>query len=94
MIQKKKKKKTDRTGHVVLTYKLVSYATDALIRKYKKAKSNLGKLKKLGASLLHGVDATRMKYHPDLRVQKFDRIIFNFPHAGFHGKEDNVQLIK
>ncbi|XP_056173036.1 uncharacterized protein LOC115692219 isoform X1 [Syzygium oleosum] len=66
---------------------------DALIRKYKKAKSNVGKLKKLGASLLHGVDATGMKDHPDLRVRKFDRIIFNFPHAGFHGKENNVQLI-
>ncbi|KAK3424664.1 hypothetical protein EUGRSUZ_F01443 [Eucalyptus grandis] len=66
---------------------------DALIRKYEKAKSNLGKLKKLGASLLHGVDATKLKYHPDLRVRKFDRIIFNFPHAGFLGKENNVQLI-
>ncbi|XP_039170861.1 heavy metal-associated isoprenylated plant protein 41-like [Eucalyptus grandis] len=67
---------------------------DALIRKYEKAKSNLGKLKKLGASLLHGVDATKLKYHPDLRVRKFDRIIFNFPHAGFLGKENNVQLIE
>ncbi|KAI3434032.1 DUF2431 domain-containing protein [Psidium guajava] len=66
---------------------------DDLIRKYKKAKSNLGKLKKLGASLLHGVDATLMTLHADLRVRKFDRIIFNFPHAGFRGKEDNVQLI-
>ncbi|XP_030443059.1 heavy metal-associated isoprenylated plant protein 41-like isoform X1 [Syzygium oleosum] len=66
---------------------------DALIRKYKKAKSNLGKLNKRGASLLYRVDATRMKYNADLRVRKFDRIIFNFPHAGFHGKEDNVQLI-
>ncbi|KAL3734019.1 hypothetical protein ACJRO7_023381 [Eucalyptus globulus] len=66
---------------------------DALIRKYKKAKSNLGNLKKLGVFLLHGVDATIMNYHVDLRVRKFDRIIFNFPHAGFHGREDDVHLI-
>ncbi|KAF8024461.1 hypothetical protein BT93_F1591 [Corymbia citriodora subsp. variegata] len=67
---------------------------DALTKKYKKAKSNLCKLEKLGASVLLGVDATKMKYEPDLSVRKFDRIIFNFPHAGFHGKEDNVHLIK
>ncbi|XP_039171171.1 uncharacterized protein At4g26485 [Eucalyptus grandis] len=67
---------------------------DALIRKYKKAKSNLWKLEKLGASLLYEVDATKMKHVADLSMRKFDRIIFNFPHAGFHGKEDNVQLIK
>lgn len=27
-------------------------------------------------------------------MRKFDRIIFNFPHAGFHGKEDNIKLIE
>jgi len=89
-----KKIKTNWTGHVVSTFKLVSYAADALIRKYKKAKSNLWKLEKLGASLLYEVDATKMKHIADLSMRKFDRIIFNFPHAGFHGKEDNVQLIK
>ncbi|KAF8024453.1 hypothetical protein BT93_F1588 [Corymbia citriodora subsp. variegata] len=35
-----------------------------------------------------------MKYNPDLSVRKFDRIIFNFPHAGFYGREDNVHLIE
>ncbi|OMP06958.1 hypothetical protein COLO4_07755 [Corchorus olitorius] len=67
---------------------------DVLIKKYKNAKSNLENLKKLGASLLHEVDATKMKLHTDLAKRKFDRIIFNFPHAGFHGKEDNVHLIE
>jgi 25S rRNA (uracil2634-N3)-methyltransferase len=27
-------------------------------------------------------------------MRRFDRIIFNFPHAGFHGKEDNLDMIK
>ncbi|XP_050235992.1 uncharacterized protein LOC126686025 [Mercurialis annua] len=67
---------------------------DAVVKKYKKAKSNLENLSKLGASIFHGVDTTKMKLHSDLKMQKFDRIIFNFPHAGFHGKEDNVRLIE
>ncbi|CAH2048993.1 unnamed protein product [Thlaspi arvense] len=67
---------------------------DVLIKKYKQAKSNWEKLEFLGASLLHGVDATKMRLHNDLRMQKFDRIIFNFPHAGFHGKEDMKHVIK
>ncbi|XAR67324.1 hypothetical protein NMG60_11002031 [Bertholletia excelsa] len=67
---------------------------DVLIKKYKQAKSNWEKLEFLGASLLHGVDATKMRLHNDLRMRKFDRIIFNFPHAGFHGKEDMKHVIK
>ncbi|XP_015896784.3 heavy metal-associated isoprenylated plant protein 41 isoform X1 [Ziziphus jujuba] len=66
---------------------------DELIKKYKEAKPNLENLKKLGASVLHCVDATKMKSHTDLKMRKFDRIIFNFPHAGFHGREDDAQLI-
>jgi hypothetical protein len=66
---------------------------DEVIKKYKNAKSNLEELQKLGAYVLHGVDATVMKFHPDLKMQRFDRIIFNFPHAGFHRKEDNLMMI-
>ncbi|GAA0147818.1 hypothetical protein Leryth_010155 [Lithospermum erythrorhizon] len=67
---------------------------DAVISKYKNAKLNLQMLNMLGAIVLHGVDATRMMFHTDLRMRKFDRIIFNFPHAGFHGKEDHPPVIK
>lgn len=67
---------------------------DVMIMKYKDAKSNLENLKELGAFLLHGVDATKMKLHVDLKMWRFDRIVFNFPHAGFHGKEDDARLIK
>ncbi|KAK9268513.1 hypothetical protein L1049_000266 [Liquidambar formosana] len=67
---------------------------DVVIRNYNKAKSNLENLEKRGACLLHGVDATKMKHHTDLLTRKFDRIIFNFPHAGFHGKEDSDRVIK
>ncbi|KAF9609875.1 hypothetical protein IFM89_018960, partial [Coptis chinensis] len=63
------------------------------IKKYSNGKSNLESLKNLGATIIHGVDATKMKLHTDLGMRQFDRIIFNFPHAGFHGKEDRGPLI-
>lgn len=66
---------------------------DDLIKKYKNAKANLAYLKVLGASLLHGVDATKMRILPVFQWKKFHRIIFNFPHAGFYGREDNPDLI-
>ncbi|CAD5315663.1 unnamed protein product [Arabidopsis thaliana] len=72
---------------------LDSYA-DVVVRKYKKARSNLKTLKRLGALLLHGVDATTLHFHPDLRYRRFDRVIFNFPHAGFHGRESDSSLIR
>ncbi|KAH1121373.1 hypothetical protein J1N35_004533 [Gossypium stocksii] len=67
---------------------------DILMKKYKNAIPNLENLEKLGACLLHEVDATKMKHHTDLANRKFDRIIFNFPHAGFYGKEDNPHMIQ
>ncbi|KAI9120034.1 hypothetical protein K1719_009003 [Acacia pycnantha] len=67
---------------------------DEVVRKYKKAMSNIVALRKLGAEVLRGVDATQMKSHPGLYMGRFDRIIFNFPHAGFHGREDNPSMIE
>ncbi|CAI0394945.1 unnamed protein product [Linum tenue] len=66
---------------------------DDLMKKYKKAGFNLALLRELGAHVFHGVDATKMMDHPHLKILRFDRIIFNFPHAGFHGKEDSPKLI-
>lgn len=71
---------------------LDSYET--VVKKFKEARSNLDTLKKLGASIIHGVDATEMKEHSELSKRKFDRIIFNFPHAGFHGKEEDDEVIR
>ncbi|KAG8049863.1 hypothetical protein GUJ93_ZPchr0009g1170 [Zizania palustris] len=61
--------------------------------KYSKAESNITELKRMGATVLHGVNAKRMKDHTDLKVRRFDRIVFNFPHAGFKGKEDSLCMI-
>ncbi|KAH6822776.1 ferredoxin-fold anticodon-binding domain protein [Perilla frutescens var. hirtella] len=66
---------------------------DELIKKYKHAKANLVVLRILGASVLHGVDATNMWSVPDLRCRKFHRIVYNFPHAGFYGKESDPSIV-
>ncbi|KAM0847032.1 hypothetical protein ACQ4PT_055295 [Festuca glaucescens] len=65
----------------------------ALTSKYGKAESNVTELKRLGATVLHGVDAKTMKLHSSLKMRRFDRIVFNFPHAGFRGKEDHLHVI-
>ncbi|KAI3973859.1 hypothetical protein MKX01_030435 [Papaver californicum] len=67
---------------------------DVVIKNYPDTKSNLESLRKLGATIMHGVDATQLKLYPDLQRRKFDRVIFNFPHAGFHGRESQVHMIK
>ncbi|XP_010480131.1 PREDICTED: uncharacterized protein At4g26485 isoform X2 [Camelina sativa] len=67
---------------------------DTVVRKYKKARSNLETLKRLGAFLLHGVDATKLQLHPDLHFRRFDCVIFNFPHTGFHRRESDPCQIR
>ncbi|KGN44113.1 hypothetical protein Csa_016117 [Cucumis sativus] len=80
-------------SHVRLLTPARSGSNDVVTR-YKNARLNLTILNGLGASVLHGVDATKMKYHTDLHMRKFDRIIFNFPHAGFFGRGDSHLMIR
>ena len=68
--------------------------TGLLTIKYGKAESNVRELKRLGATVLHGVDAKTMKLHSYLEMRRFDRIVFNFPHAGFKGRENRRRAIK
>lgn len=44
--------------------------------------AHLQELKALGCKILHEVDVNNMHEHAALKTMKFDRIIFNFPHAG------------
>lgn len=53
---------------------------------------NIKELKARGCKVLHCVDATQMGNHPELSQIKFDRIIFNFPLAGFFPREVPRQL--
>ncbi|GFP90972.1 uncharacterized protein at4g26485 [Phtheirospermum japonicum] len=57
------------------------------------AAANIALLKDKGCTILHVVDACSMSLHPQLKHRKFDRIVFNFPHAGFIAREhDSYQI--
>ncbi|KAL6999071.1 25S rRNA (uracil2634-N3)-methyltransferase [Sarracenia purpurea var. burkii] len=47
------------------------------------SKANLKRLERLGGTVLHGVDVGTMTQDTRLNSNLFDRIVFNFPHAGF-----------
>ncbi|KAG7534404.1 S-adenosyl-L-methionine-dependent methyltransferase [Arabidopsis thaliana x Arabidopsis arenosa] len=69
---------------------------DELEVKYKYAKNNVEELERLGCTVVHGVNVHSM--NTDYRVVRwslYDRIIFNFPHAGFHcfRREHNISTI-
>uniref|UniRef100_A0ACD5Y431 Uncharacterized protein n=1 Tax=Avena sativa TaxID=4498 RepID=A0ACD5Y431_AVESA len=80
------------SGDNLVATSLDSYG--ALTSKYAKAQSNVSELERLGARVVHGIDAKAMRIHPSLMKRLFDRIVFNFPHAGFKGKEDHQHVIK
>lgn len=68
--------------------------TESLSLKYSNATSNVTKLEAMGATVLHGVDVKEMNLHSVLEPRLFDRIVFNFPHAGFRGREDEEGTIR
>ncbi|XVE50919.1 hypothetical protein DITRI_Ditri01bG0202000 [Diplodiscus trichospermus] len=66
---------------------------EMLMRKYSGAMANLKKLEELGCTIMHEVDVNTMSQHYLLKLAKFDRILFNFPHAGFIYREhDSYQI--
>ncbi|KAK4491804.1 hypothetical protein RD792_002580 [Penstemon davidsonii] len=54
-----------------------------LEKNYRKVPSNIQKLRSRGCIVMHGIDATKMANNALLGHLTFDRIIFNFPFAGF-----------
>ncbi|CAB4307377.1 unnamed protein product [Prunus armeniaca] len=62
---------------------------ESLMLNYSKAMSNVKELEARGCKVLHEVDVHSMSQHPFLIRVRFDRIIYNFPHAGFFSSERN-----
>ncbi|KAH6768135.1 hypothetical protein C2S51_013471 [Perilla frutescens var. frutescens] len=54
-----------------------------LKKNYGRAMSNIAELRSRGSKAMHEIDATEIANHELLRRLQFDRIIFNFPFAGF-----------
>jgi len=67
---------------------------EKVLQLYDSAHETLSNLERLGATLLHCVDATTMEKHHMIRKMRFHRIVYNLPHAGFYGKEDDKKVIK
>ncbi|RVW67336.1 Uncharacterized protein CK203_065340 [Vitis vinifera] len=54
---------------------------------YRLALSNIDKLRSLGAKVMHDVDATKMANVFPFKCMRFDRVVYNFPLAGFFPDE-------
>ncbi|XAR65774.1 hypothetical protein NMG60_11010016 [Bertholletia excelsa] len=65
-----------------------------LVKKYSNGIGNVRELEEMGCVVLCGLDATKMSQHFFLRTQRFDRIVYNFPHVGFIYPEANGCQIK
>ncbi|XP_024012647.1 uncharacterized protein At4g26485 [Eutrema salsugineum] len=66
-----------------------------LERKHKNGKANVEELERLGCSVVYGVNVHSMTTKPGLGGSAiYDRVIFNFPHAGFdYGREHEIKTI-
>ncbi|KAJ7967868.1 DUF2431 domain protein [Quillaja saponaria] len=68
-----------------------------IAKKYSNGIGNVRELEERGCLVLYGVDAKEMSQHFFLRTQRFDRIVYNFPHVGFLFRENSycqIQLNK
>lgn len=50
--------------------------------KYPGSEAIVNTIKERGAEVLFGIDATKLQKHPVLKGRRWDRIVWNFPHAG------------
>lgn len=55
---------------------------EACFSKYPDAQAIVSTIKQRGAEVLFGIDATKLQKYPVLRGRRWDRIVWNFPHAG------------
>ncbi|GJT83560.1 heavy metal-associated isoprenylated plant protein 41-like protein [Tanacetum coccineum] len=70
-----------------------SYAD--LTKMYPMAQDNIDSLLALGGLVLHEVDATKMYEDPRFFLRKYDKIVYNMPHAGFldgFGEHDEIMI--
>ncbi|ESQ54628.1 hypothetical protein EUTSA_v10027179mg [Eutrema salsugineum] len=69
---------------------------DELCTKYMDAMDNVSILKRYGCNVQHEVDVHTMSFDNNLGLRRFDRIVFNFPHAGsrFFGRESSETAIE
>ncbi|CAK4076697.1 unnamed protein product [Aphanomyces euteiches] len=63
---------------------------DELVSMYPGAAVHVQELEAHNVRVLHGINATKLEMHKDaLQVERFDRIVFNFPHYAEGGNKRN-----
>ena len=73
---------------------------DACFSKYPEAEAIVSIIRQRGAEVLFGIDATKLQKHPILKGRRWDRIVWNFPHAGMRlvdgsdAMSDSLSLVK
>ncbi|KAK9156419.1 hypothetical protein Sjap_003899 [Stephania japonica] len=67
---------------------------DFLKKNYGQAMSNIQSLRSRGCKVMHKVNATEMAGNKKLNVVKYDRIVYNFPHAGFSHTESVTDEVR
>jgi len=70
------------------------YTKELVMNKYSNAMTNLKELEERRCTVLHDVNGHSMILHPLLHLKLFDRIVFNFPHAGFIWSECDKRQIE
>ncbi|KAI9209919.1 uncharacterized protein BJ171DRAFT_418261 [Polychytrium aggregatum] len=65
-----------------------------VMEKYPDAARNIKAVADSGGAVLFGIDATKLEGYRKLRNKRFDKIVFNFPHAGAGIKDQdrNIQI--
>lgn len=63
-------------------------------KNYSNGIRNVMELEERNCLVLFGVDVKQMSDHFFLKTQRFNRIVYNFPHVGFHYPEDNCCQIQ
>ncbi|TRM61664.1 hypothetical protein BD626DRAFT_501772 [Schizophyllum amplum] len=61
--------------------------------KYPDAETIVGDLRERGVHVIFGVDATRLDKLPALKTRKWDKIVWNFPHAGKGITDQNRNIL-
>ncbi|CAH8392221.1 unnamed protein product [Eruca vesicaria subsp. sativa] len=74
---------------------LTATTLDSQERNFKNGKANVEELERLGCNVVFGVNVHSMTAKPNFGGSAtYDRVIFNFPHAGFdYGREHEIKII-
>ncbi|CAJ2658143.1 uncharacterized protein At4g26485-like isoform X2 [Trifolium pratense] len=83
--------------HYSSKHKILFVGEEKIEKKYSNGISNARELEERGCIVLYDVDVKVMSQHFFLKTQRFDRIVYNFPHVGFLYPENSycqIQLNK